>query len=131
MTIQRFEKEKMRHLVKRCFPEENRTLLLEQADFTRAYAIQFQHDEAETFLAMAESMAHYFASSVVVSLYDRNCYCHDCEVIENCISRRASFHEMAIVENKEQSGSITVIAAAVVSHQLQSIDYFIHLVSHK
>lgn len=127
MTIHQIDEARVRKLIRRSFSAEVQTLLLEHAVFTHCYAVQFVHEELELFIALAKSVEHYFSSSVTVSLFEFSCEQSDCEAVEDCLTRRSSFHETIVAENRENRGVITVIAAAVVSDQMHAMDYFTHL----
>ena len=129
MTIHQIDENRVKQLIRRSFSAGVQSLLLEHAVFTHCYAIQFDHSEIDLFIALAKSVEHYFSSSVTVSLYEVGCEQADCETVEDCLSRRSSFHETIMAENRENRGVITVIAAAVISNQMQSMDLCTHLLN--
>ncbi len=125
MTIHEIDESKVKKLVSQMFSDAIKTLLFEHSVFTHCYAVQLEHSEVDTFMAIAKSVEKYFASSVTISLYDAGCVQEDCEKIEQCIEKRSSYHEMRMDSAKE-TGMITIIAASLVSPQMQQIDYFTH-----
>ena len=126
MTIHEIDANKIKRFVLRCFSQPERSFLLDEAVFTHSYAVQFDHSEVEMFISIAKGVETLFSQSITISLYDEACEQEDCEIVEDCLSRRSSFHETLMAGNKGKSGSITVMAAMLESPQMQSIDYYTH-----
>lgn len=124
MTIQEIGAERIKRLVHRCFPEPERSFLIDEAAYLHSYEVQFDHSEIEMFFALAKGMETFFSRSVTVSLYDDACEQEDCEKIEDCLSRRSSFHETHVEGRSGRPGTITVLAAIIESPRMQSIDFF-------
>ena len=129
MIIRQINEDQVKKFVKQRFSDTTRKLLLEHAVYTHSYAIQFDHSEVEMFITLAKCVEKYFVSSVTVTLFDTECEQDDCEAVEDCISRRSSFHETMMINNPENPGMITVIAASIVSEQMHAIDYFTGLLN--
>ncbi len=127
MTIQEIGAERIKRLVHRCFPEPERSFLINEAAYLHSYEVHFEHSEIEMFFALAKGMGSFFSRSVTISLFDEGCEQEDCEKIEDCLSRRSSFHETHMAGRSGSSGMITVLAAIIESPRMQSIDFFTNL----
>ena len=124
MTIHEIDCATIKRFVLRCFSKPERSFLLDEAVYTHTYAVQFNHREVEIFISIAKGIETLFSRSVKISLYDEACEQEDCEIVEDCLSRRSSFHETLMAGRRGNPGAITILAAMIESPQMQSIDYY-------